>query len=339
MIPPARDPRMDRDAPPEEGQPSMLYAPAPGAPMQVVDLDQLGARRRQRFISGLAALLAVAVTALVLSLPRVSAYPTLLEQNLTLKTRLLEIDRRMAEVDRMLLRLRLYDAQLRSLSEARGEHGPIPEEAWSNARLLEAYEAIDLPEGLGVELPPGHDGASPIEPGDLRPAQSWALAVQDRVDTFLDQFTLGEPDINALMNDLESLRAIRLALPGYWPAQGHLTSGFGWRSDPVHGSTKFHSGIDIANRRGAPIYAVASGTVTEARSSEGYGRMIMIDHGYGITTKYAHCTTLRVRAGDRVEMGDYIATMGSTGRSTGPHLHFELRVDDSAVDALKYLPH
>ncbi len=83
---------------------------------------------------------------------------------------------------------------------------------------------------------------------------------------------------------------------------------------------------------------MAPGRVVRAETSSSYGRVIDIDHGYGIVTRYAHCTTLRVKEGDWVERGDFISTMGSTGKSTGPHLHFELRIDDSPHDPLKYLP-
>ncbi len=175
-------------------------------------------------------------------------------------------------------------------------------------------------------------------PDDLRPAEAWAVAVQSRADTFLDLFEMVEPDLNALMTDLESLRALDEALPEIWPAQGSFTSGYGWRRSPIDRSLTFHSGIDVANKRGTRIVAAAPGVVVTAGDNAGYGRMVEIDHGFGITTVYAHCTSLRVREGERVEQGDYIATMGSTGRATGPHLHFEVRIDGHAMNPLDYLP-
>lgn len=330
MIPPARDPRMDRprSAPPQVR--SLLVVPEPGGVVRELAMaeGQLATwRRAARLAVGVLVLLTVGVA---LMLPRVLAHSGLMAENDALRARLFEVERRMGEVDRMVERLRLYDAQIRSLTHARGSFGPLPESAMSNTSLLRSYG----------ELPAITPSVSTLDelPVAERPAEAWAAAVQARVASFVDVFSLGEADLNALMADIESLRAVRDALPRMWPAHGQLTSGFGWRSDPVHGTTRFHAGIDIANDPGTPIHAVAAGRVVAAGDSSGYGRAITIDHGFGITTVYAHCTTLRVREGDLVKKGDYIATMGSTGKSTGPHLHFELRIDESAHDPIRYLP-
>ena len=96
--------------------------------------------------------------------------------------------------------------------------------------------------------------------------------------------------------------------------------------------------IDVAAPRGTPVYAVSAGLVHTARYNSGYGRIVVIDHGFGIRSRYAHNSSLLVRKGERVEAGQLIATVGSTGQSTGPHLHFELLIDGQAVDPLDYLP-
>jgi murein DD-endopeptidase MepM/ murein hydrolase activator NlpD len=263
------------------------------------------------------------------TLPRTLAYDDLLDENMTLKGQIQQIDDKTAEVDRILMRLRLYDAQLKSL-EPEGEHGPLPADASANARLIEAHDHLD---GLGQSEGPV------IVPDDLRPAEAWAVAVMARVDTFVQLFEESETDLNELVGELEDLRALKEALPGEWPAHGQLTSGFGFRRSPFgRWRTDFHSGIDIADRRGAPIFAAATGRVIRADYSGGYGRMVELDHGFGITTRYAHCTSLKVKKGDVVAASDLIATMGSSGRVTGPHLHFEVRIDGHAVDPLDYLP-
>jgi murein DD-endopeptidase MepM/ murein hydrolase activator NlpD len=122
-----------------------------------------------------------------------------------------------------------------------------------------------------------------------------------------------------------------------WPSDAVLTSGFGWRRNPLGRRFRFHSGIDLGGRRGDPIYAAAQGQVIKAQWSGGYGRYIEIDHGFGIVTLYAHNHRLLVEEGDVVRQGQKIALMGSTGRSTGPHLHFEVHLDGSAVDPMDYL--
>jgi murein DD-endopeptidase MepM/ murein hydrolase activator NlpD len=115
--------------------------------------------------------------------------------------------------------------------------------------------------------------------------------------------------------------------------EGHrVTSGFGLRTDPIEGGTRRHDGIDLAARTGTPIMAARDGVVRFAGKRGGYGNVVVLDHGDGVETRYAHCDTLGVKAGQVVRAGESLATVGSTGRSTGPHLHFELRSDGHAVD-------
>lgn len=321
MIPPARDPRMDR------GAGRHAAAPLPAV-----------AGRFGRWAVISAFILGVG---LAFSLPRAVAYSGLVDENLTLKGKLEQVDHTMGEVDRILGRLRLYDAQLRSLSEARGAHGPIPDVGPMSGDVSDYIDdleedalALDAPMLTSDEVLSG--GA--VSPDDLRPADAWAADIADRVSGFVDQFDSSEAELAALMADLEALRSIHQALPAIWPSEGEISSGFGWRRDPFRRSPKFHSGLDIANDPGTLIESVADGTVLRAEYASGYGNVVDVDHGFGITTRYGHCSALLVSPGDHVQRGDPIALMGSTGRSTGPHVHFELRVDGSAQDPLKYLP-
>ncbi len=111
-----------------------------------------------------------------------------------------------------------------------------------------------------------------------------------------------------------------------------VTSGFGERRDPIDGSTKMHDGLDLGLPSGAAVRAERAGVVSFAGERGGYGDVVIIDHGAGLETRYAHCSSLGVKPGDRVGEGAVIATVGSTGRSTGPHLHIEVRQDGVAVD-------
>ena len=281
----------------------------------------------------LGAVLGVVVVALAATvfytLPRSNAFTGVLEENLVLKERLNTLDQKMLEVDRMMLRLRLYDAQLRSLSEPKGDHGPVsmdPEDlriTFANAgldeKVLDEYVIDDE----------GREVGSAVE---------WVDLIEERADNFLHRMERTEPNLNEMMVELEDLRALEAALPESWPTKGMLSSGYGWRKDPVaKAGHRFHSGLDIAAARGTTIRAAAAGEVIRAEYNSGYGRVLEIRHGYGITTLYAHCHRLRVKKGDRVKAGQKIATMGSTGQSTGPHLHFEVRLDGNAVDPLDYL--
>ena len=115
-----------------------------------------------------------------------------------------------------------------------------------------------------------------------------------------------------------------------------VTSTFGVRADPFLGRKALHSGIDFAEAQGTAIHATAPGTVTKAGSFGGYGNMVEIDHGNGITTRYGHMARVTVQVGQTLERGATIGAVGSTGRSTGPHLHYEVRRDGVAVDPAKF---
>ncbi|MCL1807637.1 MAG: M23 family metallopeptidase [Oscillospiraceae bacterium] len=121
------------------------------------------------------------------------------------------------------------------------------------------------------------------------------------------------------------------------PVEGRLTSSFGYRIHPVYGDWRFHYGIDIANTSGTKIKAFADGTVWATGTNAGYGKYLIIEHEDGYVSLYAHCSKITAKAGDKVKAGDSIAAVGSTGVSTGPHLHFELRRENAFLDPSPYL--
>lgn len=127
------------------------------------------------------------------------------------------------------------------------------------------------------------------------------------------------------------------ATPSIWPARGTVTSSFGWRISPFGDGNELHPGIDIAYTMGAPVVATADGEVSMSGPAGGYGNLVQINHGNGISTLYGHNSQLAVKAGQTVKKGQVIAYAGSTGKSTGPHVHYEVRVNDTAVDPMKYL--
>jgi murein DD-endopeptidase MepM/ murein hydrolase activator NlpD len=122
-----------------------------------------------------------------------------------------------------------------------------------------------------------------------------------------------------------------------YPSDGEITSSFGFRVHPILGYTRFHSGIDFGVDYGSPIRAADSGVVIFAGWYGGYGQAVIIDHGSSITTLYAHTSELYVSEGQTIQRGQVIAAVGSTGLSTGPHLHFEVRLNGEPVDPMKYL--
>ncbi len=131
---------------------------------------------------------------------------------------------------------------------------------------------------------------------------------------------------------------VEARLPTYTPVNyPYLSSSFGWRRNPVTGRHAMHEGLDFAAPKGALIHAASGGVVTEARYVPGYGKMVEISHGNGLVTRYAHTSSINVKLGDLVEKGQFIARVGSTGRSTGSHLHFEVRMAGHALDPTLFL--
>ncbi|MDT5156729.1 MAG: hypothetical protein QOH51_1086 [Acidobacteriota bacterium] len=131
----------------------------------------------------------------------------------------------------------------------------------------------------------------------------------------------------------------RERIPSIWPVEGESTDSFGLRGNPFGGgSSEFHPGQDIAAPRGTPVMAAAAGTVLQSGWQNGYGQTVVIDHGNGLTTRYGHLSKIEVAPGQELKRGDELGQVGSTGRSTGPHLHYEVRIDDVPVSPLHYLP-
>ncbi|MBP2652471.1 MAG: Peptidase [Firmicutes bacterium] len=127
------------------------------------------------------------------------------------------------------------------------------------------------------------------------------------------------------------------SIPTIWPTSGAITSGFGWRNSPLESGNELHQGIDIANNMGIPVVATADGKVVKSGAAGGYGNMVQIDHGNGIETIYGHNSQIVVSVGQSVRKGQLISYIGSTGKSTGPHSHYEVRENGVAVNPFKYM--
>jgi hypothetical protein len=146
------------------------------------------------------------------------------------------------------------------------------------------------------------------------------------------QKTQSKEKLNQVLQDNNWIRSI----PATWPAKGWVIASYGWRVDPLTREKTWHYGIDIANHVGTFIVATAQGTITYADSNGAWGNVLVIDHGNSIQTRYAHLLNFRVKVGQKVKKGELIAEMGTTGQTTGPHLHYELIVDGIPIDPVKF---
>lgn len=170
-------------------------------------------------------------------------------------------------------------------------------------------------------------------------AASWsAEGLGRQLDALSQQLTEQKDWFGMLDLVLTRRTGIEAGLPTFMPVDyPYLSSSFGWRRNPVTGRHSMHEGLDFAAPRGAPIHAASGGVVTEARYVTGYGKLVEINHGNGMITRYAHASSITVKLGDLVEKGQVVARVGSTGRSTGAHLHFEVRMAGHPLDPTLFL--
>ncbi|SUP43966.1 M23 family metallopeptidase [Veillonella criceti] len=227
-------------------------------------------------------------------------------------------------------------------------------------QMVKGSESGTIPQGGGEAQTPTAN-TDKEEPGGVNKAQTNASATSvtslsaklSRLDRLAQQRMASFYMLRNILRDgagqnIRDLQSVAFAsnnpgssttMPSIWPTKGVITSNFGGRVDPVYGGSASHEGLDIANDYGTPIIATAAGTVTFAGStSGGYGNLVEIDHGNGFVTRYGHTSVVLVHEGMQVKQGDTVALMGSTGKSTGSHLHYEVNINGVAVDPMLFLP-
>jgi murein DD-endopeptidase MepM/ murein hydrolase activator NlpD len=146
-----------------------------------------------------------------------------------------------------------------------------------------------------------------------------------------------ESRLDTVRQSVDRRNALANATPSMWPATGWLSSRMGPRQDPVTGGADYHSGLDIAGERGQPVYATAAGKVSHVGYQGAYGKLIVIDHGFGLETRYGHLSDFTVKSGAQVKRGDVIGKVGATGRATGYHLHYEVLANGKLLNPLQLL--
>ena len=187
--------------------------------------------------------------------------------------------------------------------------------------------------GVGGSIPEDFDTQIPI----TEEYNSLIREMHEQTQQFNLAAINQKKSFESLFNNLEDQRNLLAATPAIRPTDGWISSTFGYRTSPFTGLREFHNGLDIATQKGTPILAAADGVVTFAGTKGLMGKLIVIDHGYGMVTRYAHIHKMLKKRGDAVKKGDTIALVGNTGRSTGSHLHYEVHLDGIPVNPAKYI--
>lgn len=246
-------------------------------------------------------------------------------ENVSLRGQMESLDARVHALARVVERVERFDARLRQVTmlsdpERNLAMGPVGEAATKKiAAAGKATSAIkrDL---LGDA---GSDRAVEL--------------IEDRVGLLGEEAALTESSVRSLQLYLEDQQSLLLATPSLNPTRGWRTSEFGWRTDPYTGLRQMHAGVDIATEHGRQVSAPGNGVVAFAGNQGAYGKVVILDHGQGLTTVYAHLSEYHVAVGDEVERGSAIAEVGNTGRSTGPHLHYEVRLNGVPQDPDRFI--
>lgn len=215
---------------------------------------------------------------------------------------------------------------LGSVVEDLGERSALDPEL---ARAMDRLPAVVKARAAGGTTQPGTTFSSVLSTAFTSPEDTFGV---------LRSLLAGlETRLRTVRGEVERREALAAATPSIWPAHGWLTGSFGRRSDPFNGEQGFHQGIDISASKGQPVYATADGMVESASDAGEYGNLLVLSHDFGLSTRYAHLSRFNVAVGTRVTRGDVIGFIGSTGRSTGWHLHYEILANGKLINPLQLL--
>jgi murein DD-endopeptidase MepM/ murein hydrolase activator NlpD len=235
------------------------------------------------------------------------------EENAQLRSQILLVQEKVAHISATLDRVERFDAKLRT-----------------------AVTQLQDPE-RNLAIGPVGKPDEPSIPGPAPAAQENLSALPARLQTLQTEASRQEGSLRELQEYFDDQKSLLASTPSLWPARGWVTSDFGVRLDPYSAERMMHRGLDIATAHGQPVHSPSDGTVVFAGTEGGYGKVLVIDHGYGVKTRYGHLSEIFVKLGERVKRGGRVAAVGNTGRSTGPHLHYEVRVNGIPENPRKFI--
>ncbi len=250
------------------------------------------------------------------------------------------VKKAVSELERLRMESRHQRQQLvsfaKSIDDLQGEMGRL-RQFDMKLRVMADLDGVVYPEqimGIGGENP---ENFNPLEAEVSFQDQALIDGMTRGLDRLKTESSIQERSFQELVEYLEDQKSLLASTPSVWPVKGWVTSGFGYRTSPFTGRREIHQGLDVATRTGTPIISPADGIVVFSGREGGFGNTLLVDHGYGIVTRYGHCSSLEVKLGDKIKRGDIIARVGNTGRSTGPHLHYEVAVNGVAVNPMRYI--
>ncbi len=235
------------------------------------------------------------------------------EENAQLRSQILLVQEKVAHITATLDRMERFDAKLRT-----------------------AVTQLQDPERNLAIGPVGQDDPAGV-PGPAPAARENLAALPGRLGSLETEAVRQEASLRELQEYFDDQKSLLASTPSIWPTHGWVTSDFGLRLDPYSAEREMHSGMDIASPSGESVVAPSDGTVVFNGTEGGYGKVLVIDHGYGVKTRYGHLSEVFVHLGERVKRGQKVAAVGNTGRSTGSHLHYEVRVNGIAENPRKFI--
>jgi murein DD-endopeptidase MepM/ murein hydrolase activator NlpD len=282
----------------------------------------LGIRRRWLRVAGVAGLVGLAAIILMVLSHRnlrrqVIEFASLQEQSSAQQVQLASMGEELKGLRDQLHRIKKLDRKLRLMAS-------LEPRADSSMPLL----------GLGGPSPSGSAAKDVL----IADRQSILIeSMREELAKLKSAAGRQETSYHELVSAFHDMKSLLAHTPSIWPVRGWVTSGFGRRVSPFTGKRVLHTGIDVASRKGAVVVAPADGVVTRVTSDYNLGKLVEIDHGYGFSSRYGHNSQILVHTGQRVRRGDPIARVGNTGRSTGPHVHYEVRLEGVPVNPKRYI--
>jgi murein DD-endopeptidase MepM/ murein hydrolase activator NlpD len=235
---------------------------------------------------------------------------------------------------------RRQEAQIDSFATRLSEFQQQMAKLKSFNRRLRVMANLEKPnnsdEAFGVGGPEVHQGGSGVKLTNTMGERRVMIMRRD-LDQMASEAEAERSIQKELAKFLQERRSVLASTPSIWPVHGWVTSGFGYRKSPFTGKRQFHAGLDISTRTGTPIVAPAAGVVTFAGREAGYGKMLVVNHGHGLVTRYGHLNSFGVKVGQKVARGQKLGTVGSTGRSSGPHLHYEVLMSGVPTNPRYYI--